>query len=170
MRSKRVKQTAQWAVCSVSGGALQRVAVVSRSETESRHPLQEMQQAPETVPVLFRPHNVAGARAAICATPGYASPDPRHARVRKWQSAPHGGTKTGLRTWKAAPGRVVDGVFPGRGIRRKQSRVRKSRFLPRRGTKAGLRTRMSRMTVMRLIPSAVSSACFVLPATQNSRQ
>ena len=44
MRSKRVKKTALWAVFSVSGGALQRGAVVSRSETESRRPLHNSQR------------------------------------------------------------------------------------------------------------------------------
>ena len=41
MRWKRVKKTARWAVFSVSGVALQRGAVVSRSETESRRGRQE---------------------------------------------------------------------------------------------------------------------------------
>ena len=40
MRWKRVKKTAQWAVFSVSGGALQRGAVISRSEMESLQPSQ----------------------------------------------------------------------------------------------------------------------------------
>ena len=47
MRWKRVKKTAQCAVFSVSGGALQRGAVVSRSETESYRLRQECSR-PET--------------------------------------------------------------------------------------------------------------------------
>ena len=53
MRSKRVKKTAQWAVFSVSGGALQRGAVVSRSETESRRPLHNSQRCSRGSAAVF---------------------------------------------------------------------------------------------------------------------